>query len=134
MLEPACGPLPYEESIEFYNSSYFKSHSTLPSPAKVREIVNQSIDPRAHNPSRPPPVKFPDIGLIVKSGTETTPAEGQCLVFVRKALYPQVPVPEVYGWTKDARQTFIYMGLVHGVTLEERWVTHTSRSRAIVRV
>jgi hypothetical protein len=132
MPEPESGSLPHDESIEFRDSSYFKSHSTLPSPAEVRELASRSTDARAINPSRPPPVKFADRDLIVKYGTEITPAEGQCLIFVRRSLYPQVPVPGVYGWTKDAGQTFIYMELVDGVTLEERWDTLVEHERLSV--
>ena len=36
-------------------------------------------------------------------------------------LQGQVPIPEIFGWTEDAGQTFIYMELVEGVTLQERW-------------
>jgi hypothetical protein len=84
------------------------------------------------NPRRPPPVKFADRGLIVKYGTEITLAEGQCLIFVRKVLYPKVPVPEVYGWSSDKGQTFLYMELVHGLTLEERWGTLAEHERLSV--
>lgn len=69
-----------------------------------------------------PPVYYEEQGLVFKFGKplEVTVAEGQCLSAPRRAL-PAVPVPEVYGWTHDDSQTFIYMELVPGKTLERRW-------------
>jgi aminoglycoside phosphotransferase (APT) family kinase protein len=32
-----------------------------------------------------------------------------------------VPVPEVYGWCREQGETFIYMQLVEGITLEQAW-------------
>lgn len=49
-----------------------------------------------------------------------TVAEGQCLWALRRIL-PSVPVPEVYGWTHDGDQNFIYMELVQGYTLKKQW-------------
>jgi len=40
---------------------------------------------------------------------------------IRKELQGQVPVPEVYGWRIDGAETFIYMQLVQGDTLRDRW-------------
>ncbi|KAF4823484.1 hypothetical protein CGCTS75_v010321 [Colletotrichum tropicale] len=40
---------------------------------------------------------------------------------VREKLQGKVPVPEVFGWVNDGEQGFMYMFLVEGDTLEERW-------------
>jgi hypothetical protein len=32
-----------------------------------------------------------------------------------------VPVPEVFGLTEDEEQRFIYMSLIEGDTLQDRW-------------
>jgi len=60
----------------------------------------------------------------VKFGKEPTVtiAEGQCPWALRH-IFPQLPVPEIYGWTTDGDTVFLYMELelVQGVTLEERW-------------
>ena len=32
-----------------------------------------------------------------------------------------MPVPEVYGWCQDNGETFIYMELIEGITLEQSW-------------
>jgi len=61
------------------------------------------------------------MGLLVKYGTEVTIDEGQCLLFVRRALSQTVRVPEVYKWCRDDGQVFIYMELINGVTLDKSW-------------
>jgi aminoglycoside phosphotransferase len=89
----------------------------LPSPAEIRQAAGDQ-----HAIRRPPPARFPALKLIVKYGSSSavTIAEGQCLWAIRR-LIPTVPVPEVYGWCHDEGQTFIYMELIEGSTLEEAW-------------
>jgi hypothetical protein len=120
---PKVAGLPYDDEVNFHDSSFFQKHdlASLPSPNMVREVASRSKDPRTIRRTRPPPVYFPNLGLCVKYGTETTIAEGQCLLFVRSKLFPYVPVPEVYRWCKDDGQVFIYMELIDGVTLERSW-------------
>jgi hypothetical protein len=95
--------LPYDDEVDFHNSSFFRKHepTSLPSPDMIRELASRSQDPRAKLRTRPPPVYFPSLGLCVKYGTEVTIAEGQCLLLVHRKLSPDVPVPEVYIWCKD---------------------------------
>jgi hypothetical protein len=119
-------PIPYGEEVLFRDSSFFQKPNAatpLPSPNEVREVASRSTNPRATIRTRPPPVCFPGMGLLVKYGTEVTVAEGQCLFLVRRTLSQAVPVPEVYGWCKDDGQVFIYMELIDGVTLEKSWET-----------
>lgn len=40
---------------------------------------------------------------------------------VHRQLKDIVPVPEVLGWAEDGDQVFIYMSLIEGETLEQRW-------------
>ncbi|OCK74427.1 phosphotransferase enzyme family protein-like protein [Lepidopterella palustris CBS 459.81] len=131
-----CGPFPYNENIVFRQSSFFKKPEapiSLPSPLEVKQMASQSTDPRARTDrNRPPPVTFPKIGLLVKYGREVTIAEGQTLLFIRNTLSPVVPVPEVYGWCKHDGQTFIYMELIDGITLEKSWDTITEDGRVSV--
>jgi Phosphotransferase enzyme family len=49
---------------------------------------------------------------------------------IRTYLGHEVPVPEVYGWCLDGEETFIYMELIRGSTLEQRWdeLSATERS------
>jgi hypothetical protein len=51
---------------------------------------------------------------------------------VREKLQGRVPVPEVYGWTEDGGQRFIYMELIQGDTLEVRWRGMTEPERLAV--
>jgi hypothetical protein len=119
-------PFPFDENVVFRESSFFRKPNaplSLPTPTEVREVASHSENPRAGLITRPPPVIFPNLGLLVKYGTEVTLAEGQCLLFIRNNLSEVVPVPEVYGWCKDGDQVFIYMELVNGMTLEKSWDT-----------
>lgn len=93
---------------------------SLPSTEEVRRAALLSGNPSATNRPRPPPVKFPSLRLLVKYGTQVSVAEAHCLIFIRTHL-PNIPVPEVYGWCHDGGQNFIYMELIEGSTLEERW-------------
>lgn len=83
------GLLLYEESVVFRDSAFFTKPNTpldLPSPTEVREAASRSSDPRIVDRNRPPPVVFPDLGLLVKYGRGITLAQGQCLLFVHTAL------------------------------------------------
>lgn len=120
--------LPPAERAVFLESSFFSRNgpgAKLPTPTDVRarsEIQNPGVQQRTY---RIPPVRYEELGLIVKFGStpRVTVDEGQCLWALRHALLTKFPVPvsEVYGWTHDDSQVFIYMELVQGVTLEQRW-------------
>jgi hypothetical protein len=128
-------PFPFDKNVEFRESSFFKKPNaplSLPTPTEVREVASHSENPRAKLVTRPPPVTFPNLGLLVKYGTEVTLADGQCLLFIRNTLSEVVPVPEVYGWCKDDDQVFIYMELVDGMTLEKSWDTMTEGEKTSV--
>jgi aminoglycoside phosphotransferase (APT) family kinase protein len=79
-------------------------------------------------------VRFPVLVLPVKYGTEITISEAQCLLFVRKRLKHEVPVPEVFGCCGEGGQVFIYMELVEGFTLEKIWETLEEEEREDVCV
>lgn len=112
--------VPSDVSIIFKDSSFFKQGNdpSLPSPAQVRAIALERDGTLDF--LRPRPVRFPSLNLLVKYGNEIKISEGQCLWALRRLL-PEVPVPEVYGWCEDGRQVFIYMELIQGDTLEDRW-------------
>ena len=115
--------LPDEKDVTFKDSSFFtypNSPGILPTPAEVRAAA--ATAKKAGRPScRPRPVKFPSLNLIVKYGSYVNVAEGQCLWSLRRLLADAVPVPEVYGWCRDQNETFIFMELIQGNTLEDRW-------------
>ncbi|ROT37125.1 phosphotransferase enzyme family protein [Sodiomyces alkalinus F11] len=107
----------------FGDSSFCKKRPTfdLPMPAAIRAINIASGHIRATHFNRPSPVKIPSLGLIVKYGADVTIAEAQTQMNVRKRLQGRVPVPEVFAWAEDEGQGFIYISLVEGETLQERW-------------
>jgi hypothetical protein len=116
----------------FPSSTFFRQGikpQQLPTPAEVRAqaALKNHVD---INTWRPPPVIFPDLNLLVKYGGAVSIAEGQCLWMIRTYLGHKVPVPEVYGWCRDGEETFIYMELIRGSTLEQRWdeLSTTERS------
>ncbi|CZR50196.1 uncharacterized protein PAC_00068 [Phialocephala subalpina] len=117
------GELPTGDNVVIKTSSYFNRTAEdilLPSPAEVRE---RTLEKGFVYPGNPPPIRFPELGLIVKSGTNLTIAEAQCLWAIWKHLKCEIPVPELYGWVRDGGELFIYMKLIEGETLEARWDT-----------
>jgi hypothetical protein len=116
---------PPAERASFFESSFFSRNgpdAALPSPTDVRARSDIQDPGKQQRTYRILPVRYDELGLIVKFGHAPHVAvdEGQCLWALRRAL-PVVPVPEVYGWTHDGGQVFIFMELVPGVTLEQRW-------------
>lgn len=122
--------LPSGPSVTFKDSSFFLRNghdAVLPSPSEVlAQSLEQSPEqgpPDQHWRIRPP-VYYEDLGLLVKYGYDpkVTVAEGQCLWALRQAALPHVPVPEIYGWTKDEHYTYLYMELVVNATpLDKLW-------------
>lgn len=70
---------------------------------------------------QPEPVRFEELGLIIKFGPHVTVEEALCIWAIRRVLHTHVPVPEVYGWRVDGPEVFIYMELIRGDTLKDRW-------------
>ncbi|KAF7942629.1 uncharacterized protein EAE97_006083 [Botrytis byssoidea] len=105
-------------SMDFLNSSFFQNErgQCLPAPAEVFALSGDG--PRE---SRPPPVIFEHLNLLVKFGRYVKIAEAQCLWIIKKDLGGEVPVPEIYGWRTDGDYVFIYMELIRGVTLKHQW-------------
>jgi hypothetical protein len=60
------------------------------------------------------------LGLVVKYGANVTVVEAQTQMMICEQLQGQVPVPEVFGWTEDGDQVFIFMSLIEDETLQER--------------
>lgn len=118
----------------FPESSFFKERraSTLPSPADIRAINERSGDIDATNFNRPPPVRFPSLGMFVKYGADASIVEAQTQIMLREKLEGRLPVPEVFGWTEDGAQTFIYMALVEGQTLMDRWSDLSGREKQAI--
>ncbi|EFY96459.2 hypothetical protein X797_009884 [Metarhizium robertsii] len=107
----------------FPESSFFKERRApaLPSPDEIRGMNAESDDLWDANFYRAPPVRIPSLQLLVKYGADVKVNEALTQVWVREQLLGKVPVPEVFGWIEDKRQTFIYMSLIEGDTLQNRW-------------
>jgi hypothetical protein len=136
MTDSADPTFPFDENVIFRQSGFFTKQTppdqlSLPEPDEVREQARQSTNPHAKILTRPPPVTFSSLGVLVKYGSQVSIAEAQCLLLFRKFL-PAVPVPEVYAWRKDGKQTFIYMELIAGVTLEECWTDLSEVERVAI--
>ncbi|KAF2793231.1 hypothetical protein K505DRAFT_385865 [Melanomma pulvis-pyrius CBS 109.77] len=74
----------------------------------------------------PRPVRFEDLGLVVKFGSHISITEAINLWAIRRVFQDVIPVPEVYGCRVleqegKIREVFIYMQLVQGPTLEQQW-------------
>lgn len=118
----------------FPESSFFKEQRApaLPPPAKIRAINKELGKIRTASFNRPPPVMVPSLGLFVKYGADVTIVEAQTQMMVREKYQGRVPVPEVFGWAEDGGQRFIYMSLVEGETLQERWSGMSNNERRAV--
>ncbi|TVY55970.1 hypothetical protein LCER1_G002221, partial [Lachnellula cervina] len=108
--------LPLDSSVFSKNGP----NSSLPSPAVVRATQ------KTRHLSRSMTVRFEDLKLVVKYGSQITIAEAQCLWATRRLLPDQVPVPEVYGWCEDGGEIYIY---IWSVSKAKRWRTNGSRFR-----
>jgi hypothetical protein len=119
--------LPTGEDYTFTSNHSFQ----LPSPAQVRaRAVEQGID--ITRSFRPDPVRYPELGLIVKWGEDVTIAEGQCIWYMSHHRTGSVPVPRIFGWKRDGQQTFLYLELVSGDTLASRWSDMTAAEKTAI--
>lgn len=116
--------------VTFPESSFFieQRAPALPSPAQIRALNKKTGHLRATYFDRPIPVSLPSLGLFIKYGGDVTFTEADTQIFVYKQLrqldYP-IPIPEVFGYAEDGGQRFIYMALMEGKTLQERFAKLT---------
>ena len=129
--------LPRSENIEFRESSFFSRHSALPSPNEVRNRarLDEGLPTRTTKTGgrRRNVVLFPDVGLVVKWGSNISIGEGQCLWACQHLLPGVVPVPEIFGWYTNREvgkdEVFLYMEYVQGITLEDCWSSLSSEDK-----
>ncbi|KAF1992472.1 hypothetical protein K402DRAFT_426519 [Aulographum hederae CBS 113979] len=92
-----------QKQMAFHDSTWFRTHGldkSLPRPDQVRARCPAS------DPLRPRSVvKFEEFELAVKFGKHVTTYEAVCLRTVKQMLSNKVPVPEVYGWMVDDKQS-----------------------------
>ena len=107
----------------FPESSFFQvgRAPALPSPGEVRDLNLKTGNVAATSLNYPPPVVIPSLGLVVKYGLSVSIVEAQTQIMLREEFHGRIPIPEIFGWTEDDGQTFIYMSLIEGDTLADRW-------------
>ncbi|KAK2603654.1 hypothetical protein QQS21_004127 [Conoideocrella luteorostrata] len=83
-------------------SSFFreKRANALP-PNKFGALNRKSGHIRADSFNRPPPVRIPELGLLVKYGSNVTVHEAKIQMMICDTLRDHVPIPEVLGWIVD---------------------------------
>ncbi|KAF2023438.1 phosphotransferase family protein [Setomelanomma holmii] len=107
--------------MDFLDTAWFTTHGRtrqFPTPEELRSLFKPHQLPR--------PVKFEDLGLIVKFGSHISTTEAINLWTIRRVFQDALPVPEVYGWRVlkqegETHEVFIYMQLVQGPTLAQQW-------------
>lgn len=129
-----ANPLPTQPIIPFPNTAFTTTHpnTLLTSPSTIRTRNLATGHPKAADLNRPPPVCLPELGLLVKYGTQVARAELEAQLYVYHQLNGRVPVPEVFGWAEEGGQGFVYMALVDGSTLAERWGGLTETERLVL--
>ncbi|GES66627.1 phosphotransferase enzyme family protein [Aspergillus terreus] len=108
-----------QKERDFIETSFFTARPgrQLPTPAQVKAL-SKDVGTRA----QPTPIKYDDLGLIVKFGPHVTTTEALNLWMIKQVFGDDIPVPELFGWrVDDEGYVFIYMELVRGQTLEECW-------------
>lgn len=108
-----------EKERDFIETSFFAASPgrQLPTPTQVKALSKD-----VHTRAQPTPIKYKDLGLIVKFGPHVTTTEALNLWMIKKIFGDDIPVPELFGWrVDDEGYVFIYMELVEGHTLEESW-------------
>ncbi|KAF2962802.1 hypothetical protein GQX73_g10769 [Xylaria multiplex] len=103
-----------------------KRAASLPTPAQIRALNEKNG--RAVSFDWPPPVRIEALGVFVKYGTRVTVAETQAQIWIREELQGRVPIPEVFGWTRDGRnlrqeEGTCYIGNLHTQPLTDIFFT-----------
>ncbi|EXJ81056.1 hypothetical protein A1O3_07344 [Capronia epimyces CBS 606.96] len=97
------------DEMDFLDTSFFKiAGRKLPCPQQL-------------GASREGITVISEMQLVIKFGQHVTIDEAVTMWVVRKYLGHQVPVPKLFGWRVYQGTVYIYMELIAGVTLEERW-------------
>lgn len=119
-----------QKYVTFQNTTWSRTHGlirSLPTPEQIRARFQEPIFPYSQLIA-----KFEELDLIVKFGEHVTISEIVCLRIVKELSSNRVPVPEVYGWAVDDHHVFLYMQLIRGPSLLERWPTMNQGDRASV--
>jgi hypothetical protein len=117
-------------SMNFHDTAFFRANGSNPQLPRPEEVRRLSGVNKLH--PQPTPVVFEDLNLIVKYGPHVKIAEARCLWIIWRMLGNAVPVPEVYDWRVDGRGVFIYMQLIRGDRLKDRWESLTIAEKATI--
>ena len=112
---PTLEAPPDQPNVTIQDSTFILENQSLPSIEEVQKRAKLAPSTRYGI------VAFPELNLIVKFGPDVSIMEGQSLFTLRRLLQDAVPIPEVYGWRSAGGIVYIFMQLIQGVTLEERW-------------
>ncbi|QVM08301.1 hypothetical protein D8B26_002993 [Coccidioides posadasii str. Silveira] len=117
-IQPSATLNATQTEMDFLDSSFFTKagHKSLPTAAEVGSLSEQF-----NKHPRPAPVKFEHLNLLVKFGPSVAVEEALTLRMLRTSFAEKIPVPEVYGWRVYQNSVFIYMELIQGDTLHDRW-------------
>ncbi|KZT08263.1 kinase-like protein [Laetiporus sulphureus 93-53] len=110
--------IPRDDTIFFKDSTFFTHHTLADLPSK-EQIIAAALPGYSNAVSL-----FPSLSLAVKRIRGM--AYGECLaepqsLWALRRFVPEVRVPEVYGWRREEHATYLFMELIDGVTLLERW-------------
>lgn len=117
-IDTSCLPDPGKSEMDFLDSSFFSINPGRRLPHPV-EVTSRSQDWKTS--PNPITVRFEEMNLLVKFGPRVKTEEALNLRVIKKHLPDTVPVPEVYGWKIEGSCVFIYMELIRGESLHDRW-------------
>jgi hypothetical protein len=117
-------------NFDVRTSSFFQSHERLPSPGEVRSRPRAQRSAGTHwgwkercvyddCNRRPTPAVFEDMSLFVKGSIDVYISEAQALYAIRNSCGDSAPVPEIYGWRTDGKETIFYMQAIYRKTLQD---------------
>lgn len=117
--------------MDFLDSSFFQSNESprpqLPTPTSI-------IEEYGDGGARVVRIESMNIAVKIDHISHLRLEEAQTMRAMRH-IFPngEVPVPEVFGWRRHHDQNFIYMSLVHGETLRERFSSLTEDEKELIR-
>lgn len=108
----------------FYESYHFSnSIALILLNNAARTSVPNGIPPRNASGDGLPRLALPSPHVVVE--------EALCLNMIRDTS--RVPIPEVYGWRVEEDCVFIYMQLVRGESLHDRWDSLSGPGKVSIR-
>lgn len=85
-----------KKDMNFEDSSFFRKYQHLPTLTQVK-----ALSPDFKTSSKPKPVIFDNLNVLVKFGPDVVVEEARNLWMVKRVFHNRVPVPEVFGGRVD---------------------------------